>query len=402
MSQRTAEPKTIGDYDLLAQVGEGGAGVVYKARHRVSEAIVAVKVLHAQQARSRTLLKRFEQEFRAARPLRHPHLVRAFDFQQLDGTAFLVMEFIEGRSLGERLELAGRIPISEAIALVSQVARALDWLHGQGILHRDVKPDNIIVSIDGVAKLTDLGLVKELLMNQNLTRTGAALGTPHFMAPEQFRDAKRVDKRCDVYSLAATLYQLVTGEIPFQTSGPFEAWVKKTKNEFVAPRELMPEIPEQIDRAICRAMNGDPDQRPGTCGEFIEDLTRGLPLVPKADLWELVYDEKDRQNDPLQTDTATIRQLLSSGQLSGARRVLARRLGGSFESLGNYSEFCDLMPPKRAVDDGKKEVATAQKVEPMLRNESRLVEDATKQIFLAILLGVGVFLVAALFMVRQA
>src|SRR5947209_12345455 len=147
------------------------------------------------------------------------------------------MEFVEGESLGQRLEREGRMAEAEAIRLIAQVAQGLHRAHKQNLVHRDVKPDNILVRPDGVAKLADLGLVKETDADLNLTRTGRGLGTPHFMAPEQFRDAKNADPRCDVYSLGATLYMMVTGELPFRSvNGPLDAWMKKVQTDLEAAR----------------------------------------------------------------------------------------------------------------------------------------------------------------------
>src|SRR5262249_35113157 len=143
----------------------------------------------------------------------------------------LVMEFVNGESLGDRVERAGPLPEAEGIKFITQVALGLQKAHAQGLIHRDVKPDNILIDQNGQAKLTDLGLVKGTEADLNLTRTGRGLGTPHFMAPEQFRNAKHADVRCDVYSLGATLYQLVTGTIPFDGCGPVDCWVKKLNND---------------------------------------------------------------------------------------------------------------------------------------------------------------------------
>ena len=152
------------------------------------------------------------------------------------------------------------------------MAQGLHKAHKNGLIHRDVKPDNILVTADGQAKLADLGLVKEVETDLNLTRTGRGLGTPHFMAPEQFRNAKYVDIRSDIYSLAGTLYMILTGELPFRSNGPLDAWMKKVHNELTPPRKLAPELSERTDWAIRRAMNADADKRPCTCREFIEDL----------------------------------------------------------------------------------------------------------------------------------
>ena len=160
-----------------------------------------------------------------------------------------------------------------------------------------MKPDNILVTPEGVAKLADLGLVKETDADLNLTKTGRGLGTPHFMAPEQFRNAKNADPRCDIYSLGATLYQMVTGELPFRSSGPLEAWMKKVQNDLTPPRKITPGLSERVDWAIRRAMAVQPDHRPTTCREFVEDLTghstRRVPTTERrrraGELWYLVY-----------------------------------------------------------------------------------------------------------------
>src|SRR5438477_7978622 len=193
------------------------------------------------------LLKRFEQEFRAASRLDHPNIVRALDYGDNGQSPYLVMEFVEGESLGQKLERDGKMPEAEAIRIVAQVAQGLHRAHKQNLIHRDVKPDNILVRSDGVAKLADLGLVKEADTDLNLTRTGRGLGTPHFMAPEQFRNAKGADIRCDVYSLGATLYMMLTGELPFKSNGPLDAWMKKIQNELMPPRTLVPDLSERVD-----------------------------------------------------------------------------------------------------------------------------------------------------------
>ena len=213
-----------------------------------------------------------------------------------------------------------------------------------------------------MAKLTDLGLVKEVDGDLNLTRTGRGLGTPHFMAPEQFRNAKKADARCDIYSLGATLYQMVTGELPFKGCGPVDAWMKKINNELPLPRDLVPRLSDRVDWAIRRAMSPDPQQRPTSCREFIEDLTgqstQRLNLGmddEQPDLWYLLY--KDDQGV-----VHTVK-----GQLSGVRKSLkdwgagsilevkaARTSTGPFEQLRELPEFRDLVvelaPPARSAD----------------------------------------------------
>src|SRR5262249_3990871 len=243
MALNTSNPAmqmTIGNYELLEKVAEGGMGSVWRARHRETGQVVAIKIMPAHMASNATLLRRFEQEFRAASRLDHPNIVRALDYGDNGSTPYLVMEFVEGESLGQKIEREGRMPEAEAVRIIAQAAQGLHRAHKQGIIHRDVKPDNIMVTPEGQAKLADLGLVKEVDADLNLTKTGRGLGTPHFMAPEQFRSAKDADVRADIYSLGATLYMMVTGELPFRSNGPLEAWMKKMNNELTPPRQLVP------------------------------------------------------------------------------------------------------------------------------------------------------------------
>ena len=179
--------QTIGSYDILAKIAEGGMGTVYKGRHRMTGQIVAIKIVPPSAARNPTLLKRFEREFTAARNLDHPNIVKAIEFDGDCPTPFLVMEFVDGESLGQRIERDGRLPEDEALRLITQICQGLYKAHRKGLVHRDVKPDNILLNRDGQAKLTDLGLVKDAAEDNNLTKTGRGLGTPHFMAPEQFK-----------------------------------------------------------------------------------------------------------------------------------------------------------------------------------------------------------------------
>jgi hypothetical protein len=341
----------VGDYDLLEKVAEGGMGAIYRARNRGTGQVVAVKVMPPHMAQSPVLLKRFEQEFRAASRLDHPNIVRALDFGEHSGMPFLVMEFVEGESLGNRLEREGRLAEIDAIRVIAQVAQGLHRAHKLGLVHRDVKPDNILVTPDGVAKLADLGLVKETETDLNLTKTGRGLGTPHFMAPEQFRNAKNADVRCDIYSLGATLYQMVTGDLPFKSNGPLDAWMKKIQNELTPPRQVNPNLSERIDWAILRAMSADPNQRPATCREFVEDLTghstRRVPTVGAgagADVWYLVYKDDEGVSHTVKGNTAVIRRSLKEGLLGDASNMRAGRARqGPFEPLRGYPEFRDLV-----------------------------------------------------------
>jgi serine/threonine protein kinase len=352
MALDTTKPvlQTVGDYDILEKIAEGGMGTVYKGRQRSTGLIVAIKIVPPTMANNPVLLKRFEQEFRAASMLDHPNIVRALDYGCSGNTPYLVMEYVPGESLGQRLEREKRIPEAEAVKIMAQVAQGLHRAHKQGMIHRDVKPDNILLPGDGQAKLADLGLVKEVEADLNLTRTGRGLGTPHFMAPEQFRNAKNADIRCDIYSMAATLYMMVTGELPFKSCGPLDAWMKKVNNEITPPRTLLPSLSERIDWAIRRGMSADPERRPATCREFVEDLTghstRKIPTLDNLiqEIWYLVYRDEEDQLHTVKGTATAIRRSLKDGLLGDASNVRASRTkAGPFEPLRSYPEFRDLV-----------------------------------------------------------
>ncbi len=340
----------VGDYELLEKIAEGGMGAVYKARRRGGTDIVAVKILTPHLVKNPVLLKRFEVEYNATRALDHPNLVRALDFGYEGVAPYLVMEFVDGESLGDKLERDGAMPEGEAIKLISQVASGLQRAHREGLVHRDVKPDNILINAQGVAKLADMGLVKEVDNDLNLTRTGRGLGTPHFMAPEQFRNAKYVDARSDIYSLGATLYMMVTGELPFKSLGPVEAWTQKSSNKLQPAREIVPTLSERVDWAIRRAMQAEPTQRPASCFEFVEDLTgrSTKPLEPVAvtgqELWYLRFTDEEGAIHTVQQTMMSIRRSIKSGTFEDPGQLRAsKNLAGPFEALRKLPEFRDLV-----------------------------------------------------------
>ncbi len=342
---------TIGNYDLLEKIGDGSMGIVYKARHWQTKDLVALKVMHAHIARNPVLLKRFEQEFRITSKLDHPNVVRAIEYCVNDGRPYLVMELVQGESLGERLERDGKMPEEDAIRIIVQIAHGLHRAHRQGLIHRDIKPDNILLMAEGKAKLTDLGLAKDQDAAADLTRTGRGLGTPDFMAPEQFRNAKNSSIRCDVYSLGATLYQMVTGELPFGEAEPIKAMTRKLKNDIKEPRRVIPTLSERTDWAIRRAMSAEPDRRPASCREFVEDLigqsTRpasNADLGSDADTWYMVYTDADGMIRTAKGSTRAIQRSLRDGALGDPNKVRGSRVTtGPFDLLHQFPEFRDLV-----------------------------------------------------------
>jgi serine/threonine protein kinase len=346
-------PSQLGVYDILSKIADGGMGTVYRAKNRNTGELVAVKVIAPATAKNPVLLQRFEREFAAAKVLDHPNVVKAIDYSGAMPHPFLVMEFVDGLSIGQRIEQRGAYPEAEALKLVAQVCDGLQCAHKQGLVHRDVKPDNILVTRSGVAKLTDMGLVKEVEGDLNLTKTGRGLGTPHYMAPEQFRNAKTVDVRGDIYSLGATLYAMVTGVVPFDNASPLDCWMKKIRNEFPSPKELNPAISDRVDWAIRRAMSAEPGQRPNSCREFLQDLTgqstpaaapAPAPAAAAADVWYLVYRDENNNPHTVKGSTDGIRKALRDrllGDPSGV--VVSRQKNGNFVPLNSTPEFRDLV-----------------------------------------------------------
>ncbi|QDU21471.1 serine/threonine-protein kinase [Urbifossiella limnaea] len=260
-------------YEFEKLLGSGGMGVVYQALDRRTGERVAIKVLRFQPSANPTLFKRIEREFRSASNLEHPNIVRALAFETDERSCFLVYELINGGSLGDRLDNHGRIPEVDAVKLITQVAQALHYAHSFGVIHRDVKPDNVLILPSGRVKLTDFGLAKELDNDEELTRQASGLGTPNYMAPEQFVDARSAGVQCDVYSLAATLFHLLTGRIPFDGKTDLAILTMKERGIGTSPRALLPGISGRVDAAIRAALNPDATKRPATVLEFFKLLT---------------------------------------------------------------------------------------------------------------------------------
>jgi serine/threonine protein kinase len=263
--------KEIGPYELTRLIGSGGMSRVYHGRHKRTGQEVAVKVLRPEMLERKHVVRRFHSEFRAARKLIHPHLVRALDFGMDQGLPYLALEYIAGQSLFEMMRAKLRLPEVEAVRLIRQTAEGLRIAHQMNVIHRDIKPANILITAEGNAKLSDLGLAKDLLAAESITRSGASLGTLHYMAPEQFLNARKADARADLYSLAVTLYHVLTGRLPF-SGGQMTMLQKKKTNQFVPPRAIVPALSIAVNRLIVQAMRANPDERPPTCGDFLSQL----------------------------------------------------------------------------------------------------------------------------------
>ncbi len=257
--------KVLGDaYQILRVVGEGGMGRVYEARHlRLKDRRFAVKVLHPEMARDAEIVARFQREAESSSSISHPNVVDVFDVHRTpEGQPYLVGEFLEGEEVGERLTRQGSIDIPNAVHITRQVCRALAAAHSRGIVHRDMKPENVFLvkRDDGVqVKVIDFGISKEAGPS-NLTKTGVVMGTPSYMAPEQAR-GDRVDPRADVYAVGAMLYHMVTGKKPFEAEDATATLTLVITEEATRPRAINDAIPEGLEVVIQRAMAKDIKER---------------------------------------------------------------------------------------------------------------------------------------------
>lgn len=268
-----------GKYRLTRLIGEGGMGAVYEAEHTRIERKVAVKVMHPEFSTTSDVADRFFREAQASSAIGHPNIIEIFDVGMSDdGTAFIVMELLEGESLSDRMEGTGKIPHDAAVATILQVLSALSMAHKKGIIHRDLKPDNVFLSIDNrgrhEVKLLDFGIAKvqgELEGDQGLTKTGTVLGTPNYMSPEQAR-GKDIDGRIDIWSAGVMLYEMLCGALPFQGES-YNAVLSDILLESPRPLKLLsPDTPDTLIKVVERAMAKDRDRRYPDVQAMIEDL----------------------------------------------------------------------------------------------------------------------------------
>jgi protein kinase-like protein len=264
--------KFIEGFELIRKLGEGGMGGVYLARQISMDRMVALKVLRKTLSRDGDYVSRFIREARLAGKLDHENIVRAIGVGESNGYHYLVMDYVEGENLYDLIPENGGFEEHQALELVLQVAQALDYAHSHGIVHRDIKPDNVLVDEKGVAKLTDLGLARQVDAGTRLTQTGVTMGTPHYISPEQARGDRQVDIRSDIYSLGATLYHLVTGRPPFDGSSAAVIMTKHLTEQVPWPQDVSPDLSKDCCLVIAKMMAKEPEDRYQTPAELISDL----------------------------------------------------------------------------------------------------------------------------------
>jgi serine/threonine protein kinase len=311
-------------YQILERIGVGGMGVVYKVRHLTFNEVCAIKIVNDVIAGDANFLQRFQKEAVVTRKLRHPNAVRVDDFDYTDdGRPFIVMELVEGKNIGEILQEQGPFRVARAVRITTQVAQALGVAHKLGVVHRDIKPGNILLTTDEQgqesAKVLDFGIAKLREAagdaNSGMTMTGMVVGTPLYMSPEQFMGKKgdgEIDGRTDLYSLGVVLYQMVTAQLPFEGDTLYSLMMQHMQGTVKPPREVVPElnIPESLSRVILKAIDKSRELRFQTAEEFVAALNQ----VANERVSNEAAPDDQRLNDPISNIGAT--SLFRSSQAS--------------------------------------------------------------------------------------
>src|SRR5213082_843739 len=260
-----------GRYRIERKLGAGGMADVYLAEDQELGRRVAIKILDDRHAADDSFIERFRREAKNAAGLSHPNIVAIYDRGEAEGTYYIAMEFLEGRSLKELIVGRGPAPIKVTIDYARQILAALAAAHKQGIVHRDIKPHNVLVGPEGRLKVTDFGIARSGA--SQMTEVGSIIGTAQYLSPEQAKGAP-VDQRSDVYSVGIVLYEMLTGQVPFTGDTPLEIAMKHLSEVPVPPSELRDEVPEDIDMVTLRALAKDPEDRYQTAEEMDADLAR--------------------------------------------------------------------------------------------------------------------------------
>jgi hypothetical protein len=266
--------RQFGPYRIVEPLGEGGMATVYKAYQASTDRYVALKILPPYFTHDRTFAARFEQEAKIVARLQHPHILPVFDFGRDGDFTYIVMPFIETGSLADLLE-TGPLPLTTVLTVIGQVGDALDYAHSFGVVHRDVKPGNILIDQRGNCLLTDFGIARMVEGTTALTRTGGTIGTPAYMSPEQIR-AESLDGRSDLFSLGIVLYEMTTGRTPFRADTPLGVYVKHLNDPLPPPRTFSPDLPEGVERVILKALSKAPDDRFQTATEMSAALGQAI------------------------------------------------------------------------------------------------------------------------------
>ena len=326
-------------YELEEVVGTGGMSSVYRAHDRLLERDVALKVLHQEFTADTDYVERFRREARAVAQLSHPNIVTVIDRGEQYGRQYIVFEYVKGENLKALVQRVGPLPEEEAVRLALQIGRALGFAHDNGLVHRDVKPQNVLLNGDGEAKVTDFGIARSLDVG-GLTQTGTVMGTSDYIAPEQARGSQ-VDTQSDIYSLGAVLYELLTGKVPFPGDNFVAVAMRHINEPPPSVREWRPDVSPRLDALIRRAMAKEPRDRFRSMDELCAELSACLsPETGASGAQTMVV---PRRRSP--ADRPSVGPLIL---LLGGLAVLAATLGGVFAFTDSGSQLSDLVGNKKS------------------------------------------------------
>ena len=302
----------VGGYRLLRKIGAGAMAEVHLARSPSGD-LFAIKLLNHEVAGDSNLLQRFKREAEHGGRLQHPNIVRVHGsgYDPDAGRHFILMEYIDGPSTQQLLAKLGKLRLGDALRIALDVARGLEFAHGKNIIHRDIKPENVLLTASGVAKLTDLGLCKEMNQPSTLTQAKAGFGTPYYMPYEQAVSAKAVDGRSDLFALGASLYHWLTGQVPFDGVNSVEVMERKNDGAFIPASLLEPTVPEAVDEILARLLARVPEERYQTASDLIVEIERtGLasPMLSFVDQ-QLALSDPNVQLRAAQAQQATLKEV---------------------------------------------------------------------------------------------
>ncbi len=349
--------KQFGLYQIVSPVGEGGMAAVYKAYQPSMERYVAVKVLPRQLAESEEFIARFKGEAHMLAQLQHPHILPVFDYGQSEGYSYIVMPLVQSGTLADLLKTRRMSP-AEIRRIINQVGDALGYAHARGMIHRDVKPSNVLLDERENCLLTDFGLARMVEGAARLTSAGAIMGTPAYMAPEQGSGGS-MDGRSDIYSLGIILYEMVTGQVPYSAQTPIAVVFKHVHDPLPPPHTLVPDISEKLERVLLKVLAKDPADRYQKAEDFVQALQQAIPTDPGAKAssraLDSVYDrllatDKAAKADPTPATETIIETIIATppaAPLSTPSLPASQRGDDSATIISETSKAPTASPPAR-------------------------------------------------------
>ncbi len=323
-------------YEIISRVGSGGMADVYKAMDHKLNRLVAVKVLKAEFRGDGGFIAKFRKEAQAAAGLAHPNIVNVYDVGEDRGLYYIVMELVEGITLKNYIDKKGKLSVKEATSIAIQVSLGLECAHNQGIVHRDVKPQNIIISVDGKVKLSDFGIAKAINSN---TITANVMGSVHFSSPEQVRGGF-ADSKSDIYSLGITMYEMVTGRVPFDGDTTVAIAIKHLQEEIIPPSRYTPDLPYSLEQIILKCTQKNPERRYANIGLLIDDLKRSL-IDPQGNFVQMSPRDTNSQVIPAAAAAAAAAGAAKTQKVQAKTQTIARNTAAKpkYSNTETYSKY---------------------------------------------------------------